>query len=34
MVGELGQVLAMGLNLALQPKLSQQEIAALMNEGM
>lgn len=34
MVGELGQVLAMGLNMALQPKLSQQEIAALMNEGM
>lgn len=34
MVGELSQVLAMGLNLALQPRLSAQEIASLMNESL
>ena len=34
MVGELSQVLAMGLNLALQPRLSPEEIAGLMNETM
>ena len=34
MVGELSQVLAMGVNRALQPRLSAQEIAALMNEAM
>ena len=34
MVGELSQVLAMGLNLALQPRLSIQEITTLMNEAM
>lgn len=32
MVGELGQVLSMSLNLALQPRLSPQEISTLMNE--
>lgn len=32
MVGELGQVLSMSINLALQPRLSAQEIALLMNE--
>jgi len=32
LVGELGQVLAMGLNLALQPRLNAQEIATMMNE--
>ena len=34
MVGELSQVLAMGVNQALQPRLTVQEIAALMNEAM
>lgn len=34
MVGELGQVLSMGINLALQPRMDQQEIATLMNEMM
>lgn len=32
MVGELAQVLATALNMALQPRLSQEEIAAMMNE--
>ena len=32
LVGEVGQVLSMGLNLALQPRLKRDEIAALMNE--
>ena len=32
MVGELAQVLGMSLNLALQPRLEEEEIAALMNE--
>ena len=34
MVGELSQVLGMGLNMALQPRLTAQEISALMNEAM
>ena len=34
MVGELSQVLALALNLAMQPRLNAQEIAALMNETM
>ena len=32
MVGELSQVLAMGLNRALQPHMSLREISAFMNE--
>ena len=32
MVGELGQVLSMGINLALQPRMDANEIATLMNE--
>ena len=32
MVSELGQVLSMGINLALQPRMDANEIATLMNE--
>ncbi|MBQ9196198.1 MAG: GPR endopeptidase [Clostridia bacterium] len=34
MVGELSQILSMGLNQALQPRLTVQEIGTLMNEAL